>query len=197
MHCVHRSQKYCLWPLSLSLFCGSLNVKFNFGSSSGAKVWKLIRRRNNIILYSQRTSDRFYSTGSPQKVTCHRFRRTDIQLVSMLAKRFQDSCRFGDISQPGRSTVYIDIIDIFGFHTCIFKSQLHHFIRPRPDPERSYDKRRSFRHPLQSLHRYVHLWPQHVHTLQESGQLHLHRITKPSRSASKGREAVFRVIVAG
>jgi len=88
------------------------------------------RRRNNIILYSQRTSDRFYSTGSPQKVTCHRFRRTDIQLVSMLAKRFQDSCRFGDISQPGRSTVYIDIIDIFGFHTCIFKSQQHHFIGP-------------------------------------------------------------------
>lgn len=34
--------KVLLMATFTSLFCGSLNVKFNFGSSSGAKVWKLI-----------------------------------------------------------------------------------------------------------------------------------------------------------
>ena len=85
-------------------------------------------RRNNIILYGQRTSNHFYCSGSSQEVTGHRFGRTDIQLVSMFSKRFQDSFRLRDISQTGRSSVNIDIINIFGFHTCIFKSKQHHLI---------------------------------------------------------------------
>ncbi len=46
----------------------------------------------------------------------------------MFAEHFQNSGRFGDVAQARRGTVYVDVIDIFGFHAGIFQCQQHHVV---------------------------------------------------------------------
>ena len=86
-------------------------------------------RRYNVIFYRQYASNSFYTSGCTQQVSSHRLGRTDVQFVSMFAKQILDGFYFRNVAYRSRSSVYVDIVDIFRFHSSIFQSALHNQFR--------------------------------------------------------------------
>ena len=60
--------------------------KVQFRVKLGIQIMEINRRRDNIILNCQNTSNCLHCTGSSQQMPRHGFGRTDIQMISMLAE---------------------------------------------------------------------------------------------------------------
>ena len=82
--------------------------------------------RNDVVLNSQDSDHSLYCASGTQQVTSHRLRRRDVQLEGCIAEDFLDGLSLRDVTNVGRGTVYVDVVDILRLHIGILQCVLHH-----------------------------------------------------------------------
>src|SRR5260221_2264418 len=84
------------------------------------------RRRYLIMNHAHHTGDGFYYAGGAKAVAGHGIVGANIHVVSVLPENIHDGFDLGPVTQGGRCTMGVYIIDIAGFHPRITKGCYHH-----------------------------------------------------------------------
>ena len=83
------------------------------------------RRRRNLILHCQDCEDGFNAAGTAQQVTGHGLCGVDHELLRGFTKSFLDRLGFIDITDARRSSVSIQVINVFRFDTGASQGHFH------------------------------------------------------------------------
>ena len=82
--------------------------------------------RNNVVLNSQNCNHSFYCTSGTQQVTSHGLGRRNVQFEGSIAEDLLDGLSLRNITNVGRSTMYVDVVDVLRLHASILQGVLHH-----------------------------------------------------------------------
>ncbi|BBG30723.1 uncharacterized protein with a C-terminal OMP [Zymobacter palmae] len=77
-----------------------------------ARIVEVDSRRSNLITDSQNAKGRFHGTGSTQQVTDHGFSGADGNVLRSVAHDVFNRLAFTGVTQLGRCTVRVDIVDL-------------------------------------------------------------------------------------
>ena len=97
------------------------------------------RGRNDVVLDSQYSNHSLYCASGTQQVTGHRLGRRNVQLEGCITEYLLDGLSLRDITNVGRSTVNVDVVDILRFHLSILQSVLHNQLSTQTLRMRSSD----------------------------------------------------------
>src|ERR1700749_3425447 len=89
--------------------------KIQSGVPLGIVGYVVDRGRYLVMYHAHYTGDGLYHTGRTQAMPGHGLGGADIHLVGVFPENIGDGFDLSRITQGGRSTVSIDIIDVFRF----------------------------------------------------------------------------------
>lgn len=90
------------------------------------------RRRSDLVTESQNGNPCFEASSSAKEVSGHGFRGAHQKLFCVIAEGGGNGGSFGTVAKGGGGGVSVEVLDIRGSKSGIFKSELHNRRTPEP-----------------------------------------------------------------